>query len=133
MNVEDDNTVEDFLVVMPRYYTVPLILINKRLAFVEAQCRPDGRALPSSKLKMRELREYGYLWQLRTNFLKAVFDLNHERHLDEQWRFVRIHGVVHRTYRRFGHDMCQRQAYWREEIEEGRVPYATPDIADMGE
>ncbi|KAI9463995.1 hypothetical protein BJY52DRAFT_880589 [Lactarius psammicola] len=131
----DDGQVEQYTCAMPRYYAVPLILINKRLAYFEAQCTPDGTPLPSGDgsvgLKQRELKEYTYFWRLRCRFLQDVFDMNHERQLDEAWRCDRIHGYVHRTYKRYGHDAYQRHAYWRDEIEAGRIPYATPDIADM--
>src|SRR6266702_291085 len=132
----DDDQVEQYTCAMPRYYAVPLVLINKRLAFFEAQCAPDGTPFPrgdgSLGLSQRELKEYTYLWRLRCRFLQDVFDMNHERRLDEAWRCDRIHGYVHRTYKRYGHDAYQRHAYWRDEIEAGRMPYATPDIADMG-
>jgi hypothetical protein len=136
MRIDDDDNVEDHPVAMPRCYAIPLILINKHLAFYEAQCHPDGTALPPSSscgIRQRELREYSYLWHLRSRFLQAVFDLNHERLLSERWRYDGIHGFLHRMYRRFGHDTHQRLAYWREEIKEGRVPYTAPDIAEMGE
>ena len=149
MRVAEDNEVEEFTCAMPRYYAVPLILMNKRLAFFEASCRPDGTPLlpppPTTKtgkegggsgggggLKDRDLREYSYLWQLRTRFLQAVFDMNHERRLDERWRHAGIHGFVHRLYGRYGHEETQRILYWRDEIKARRVPYTTPDIADMG-
>jgi hypothetical protein len=145
MRVAEDNEVEEFTCAMPRYYAVPLILMNKRLAFFEASCRPDGTPLlpppPTTKrgeggggggLKDRDLREYAYLWQLRTRFLQAVFDMNHERRLDELWRHTGIHGFVHRMYGRYGHEETQRILYWRDEIKARRVPYTTPDIADMG-
>jgi hypothetical protein len=135
MRVDGDD-VEDYACLMPRYYAIPLILINKQLAFYEAQCRPDGTPLPSSSscgIKQRELREYSYLWRLRCRFLQAVFDMNHERVLNERWRYDGIHGFLHRMYRRFGHDRRQRTTYWKEEIKEGRVPYAAPGIAEMGE
>jgi hypothetical protein len=132
----DDDDVENYTCAMPRYYAIPLILINKLLAFYEAQCRPDGTPLPPSSscgIKQRELREYSYLWVLRCRFLQAVFDMNHERVLNERWQYDGVHGFLHRMYRRFGHDTCHRVAYWREEIKEGRVPYSAPDIAEMGE
>ena len=132
----DNDDVENYMCLMPRYYAIPLILINKQLAFYEAQCRPDGTPLPPSsscKIKQRELREYSYLWALRCRFLQAVFEMNHNRVVDERFRYDGIHGFLHRMYRRFGHDTYQRVAYWREEIKKGRVPYSVPDIADMGE
>ena len=132
----DDDDVEEYKCAMPRYYAIPLILINKYLAFVEARCYPDGTPLPRSSscgVKQRDLREYTYLWRLRSRFLQAVFDMNHERLLNERWRYDGIHGFLHRMYGRFGHDKCQRIAYWREEIKEGRVPYTAPNIAEMGE
>jgi hypothetical protein len=137
MRVEDNNIdVEEYTCAMPRYYAIPLILINKRLAFYEAQCHPNGAPLRlangSPCLKQRELREYTYLWKLRCKFLQTVFDMNHERCLDERWMCDRIHGYLHRMYRRYGHDTYQRYAYWRDELKKGRVPYTTPDIADMG-
>ncbi|KAH9988106.1 hypothetical protein BJV74DRAFT_470072 [Russula compacta] len=120
---------------MPRYYAIPLILLNKRLAFFEAQCRPDGTPLPladgSCSLKQHNVREYAYLWRLRSRFLQAVFDMNHERRLDDRWRFESFHGYLYRMYRRYGHDSYQRLAYWRDEIKEGRVPYTKPDITEM--
>jgi hypothetical protein len=165
MRVDDDRgqvEVEEYTCAVPRYYAVPLILMNKRLAFFEASCRPDGTplTLPVSHptptvtnmntdkdddhgeggvggrgvamVTQRDLPEYSYLWRLRTQFLQAIFDMNHQRRLDERWRYGPIHGFVHRLYRRYGHDAHQRAAYWRDEINAGRVPYATPDIADMG-
>jgi hypothetical protein len=42
-------------------YRIPLILINKQLAFYEAQCHPDDTPLPPSSscgIKQREMREY---------------------------------------------------------------------------
>jgi hypothetical protein len=137
MRVEDkDGNGEEYTCAMPRYYAIPLILINKRLAFYEAHCSPDGVPLPladgSPCIKQRDIKEYTYLWKLRCNFLQAVFDMNYERHLDEKWRCDRIHGYLHRMYRRYGHDAYQRIAYWRDEAKEGRVPYTTPDVADMG-
>lgn len=165
MRVDEDRDqveVEKYTCAVPRYYAVPLILMNKRLAFFEASCRPDGTplTLPVSRSKPgtnmdtdddrghgdgggiggrgvvmvtpRDLPEYSYLWRLRTQFLQAIFDMNHQRRLDERWRYGPIHGFVHRLYRRYGHDVCQRAAYWRDEINAARVPYATPDIADMG-
>lgn len=135
MRVDGDD-VENYAFAMPRYYAIPLILINKQLTFYEAQCHPDGTPLPPSSscgIKQRELREYTYLWQLRCRFLEAVFDLNHKRFLNERWRFDGFHGFLHRMYRRFGHGTYQRLAYWREEIKEGRVPYTAPEIAEMGE
>ena len=134
--VNEDDSVEEYGCVMPRYYAIPLILINKQLSFYEAQCHPDGTPLPPSSscgIKQRELREYSYLWQLRCRFLQAIFDVNHERILNERWRFDGMHGFLHRMYRRFRHDTHQRLAYWRGEIKEGRVPYTAPDIAEMGE
>ncbi len=59
--------------------------------------------------------------------------MNHERRLDERWRYDGIHGILRRMYRRFGHATYQRLAYWREEINEGRVPYTAPNIAEMDE
>lgn len=134
MRISDD--VEHYECLMPRYYAIPLILINKHLAFYEAQCHPDGTTLPSSsscRIKQHELREYTYLWRLRCRFLQAVFDMNHDRILRERWEYEGIHGFLHRMYRRFGHDISQRGVYWRGEIKEGRVPYTVPDIAEMGE
>jgi hypothetical protein len=144
MRVENDE-VEEYTCAMPRYYAVPLILMNKRLAFFEASCHPDGTPIlppppPTDNdddghggcLRDRDLREYLYLWQLRTQFLQAVYDMNHERRLDERWRCVKFHGFVYRLYRRYGHDSDQRILYSRNEINAGRVPYGTPDIADMG-
>jgi len=133
--VEGDE-IEEYTCMMPRYYAVPLILMNKRLAFLEASCRPDGTPLlpptDDGGVKQSDTREYAYLWRVRTRFLQAVFDMNHERRLDEHWRYHGIHGFVYRLYRRYGHDLFQRHVYWRDEIKAGRVPYATPDIADMG-
>jgi hypothetical protein len=134
MDAEDDK-VENYTCAMPRYYAIPLILINKKLAYFEAQCRPDGTPLPPpsncSSIKLRELREYSYLWRLRCLFLQAIFEMNHERRLNERWQFDGIHGFLHRMYRRFGHDLGQRLEYWREEQKEGRVAYSMPDIAEM--
>jgi len=147
MRVDDGDQVEEYTCAMPRYYAVPLILMNKRLAFFEASCHPDGTPiLPPPRTKKtdkdgtadgsvsreRDRREYTFLWLLRTRFLQAVFDMNHERRLDERWRHDGFHGFVHRLYRRFGNDCNQRILFWRGEIKAGRVPYATPDIADMG-
>lgn len=136
LNVGEGDETEQYACAIPRYYAIPLILLNKRLAFFEAQCRPDGTPLPladgSCSLKQHNVREYAYLWRLRSRFLKAVFDMNHERGLDDRWRFENFHGYLHRMYRRYGHDSCQRLAYWRDEIREGRVPYTRPDIAEMG-
>ncbi|KAI0301260.1 hypothetical protein BC826DRAFT_988386 [Russula brevipes] len=145
---------EQFTCVMPRYYAIPLMLVNKRLAFAEAQCRPDGTALappaPDSEdsseeedsstggkrkksvgALAHELCEYTYLWRLRARFLQAVFEMNYVRVLDEQWRHVGLHGFLHRMYGRYGHDRLQRLAYWRDQIQEGRTPYSKPDIAEM--
>lgn len=136
MRIDENDVVEDYSCAMPRYYAIPLILINKRLAFYEAQCHPDGTPLPPSSscgIRQRELREYSYFWHLRCRFLQAVFEMNHERLLNERWRYDGIHGFLHRMYRRFGHDKSQRFAYWRGEIKEGRMPYSAPDIAEMGE
>lgn len=164
MRVDEDRDqveVEEYTCAVPRYYAVPLILMNKRLAFFEASCHPDGTplTLPVSHptptaininpdndndrddgvdgrgvvmVTQCDLPEYSYLWRLRTRFLQAIFDMNHQRRLDERWRYDPIHGFVHRLYRRYGHDVYQRAAYWRDEINAARVPYATPDIADMG-
>jgi hypothetical protein len=132
----DSDAVENYACAMPRYYAIPLILINKQLAFYEAQCHSDGRPLSASRscgIKQRELREYSYLWRLRCRFLQAIFDMNHERRLNERWRYDGIHGFLHRMYRRFGHDTYHRLAYWRGEMNEGRVPYTAPDIAEMSE
>lgn len=139
MHIDDDDKIEHFTCAMPRYYAVPLILINKRLSYYEAQCSPDGTPLPPAPGngsagptgRKQELKEYTYLWRLRSRFLQAVFDMNHERQLDEAWRCDKIHGYVHRAYKRYGHDAPQRHVYWKDEIEAGRMPYATPDIADM--
>ncbi|KAF8480022.1 hypothetical protein DFH94DRAFT_681832 [Russula ochroleuca] len=134
MRILDGDQVEPHTCAMPRYYAIPLILINKHLAFYEAQCHADGTPLvPSSSgsIRQRELREYNYLWRLRYRFLKEIFDMNHEPRLNERWRYVGIHGYLYRMYNRFGHDVHQRYAYWREEIKERRVPYTTPDVADM--
>ena len=132
----DDNQIEHYTCTMPHYYAVPLILMNKRIAYFEAQCAPDGTPFPAEDgtvgLKLRDIKEYTYLWRLRCRFLQAVFDMNHERKLDETWRCNKIHGFMHRTYKRYGHDAYQRHAYWRDEIEAGRMPYAAPAIADMG-
>lgn len=130
----DDDDIETYSCAMPSYYAIPLILINKQLTFYEAQCHPDGTPLPASSscgIKQRELREYSYLWNLRGRFLQAVYDMNHERLLNERWRYDGIHGFLHRMYNRFGHDTYQRLAYWREEIKGGRVPYTVPEIAKM--
>lgn len=130
-----DGEIEHFTCAMPRYYAVPLILLNKRLSYFEAQCAPDGTPLPrgdgSHGLSLRELKEYTYLWRLRTSFLQSLFDMNHEQQLDETWQCDRIHGYVHRTYKRYGHDMIQRHTYWKDELEAGRTPYATPGVAEM--
>jgi hypothetical protein len=141
MSLEENNghaEEEEYTCAIPRYYAIPLILINKRLAFYEAQCYSNGepRLLltdRSPSVKQRELREYTYLWRLRCKFLQSVFDMNHERRLDENWKCDHIHGYLHRMYKRYGHDAYQRLAYWRDELKEGRVPYSAPDIADMGE
>ncbi len=81
----DSDEVENYACAMPRYYAIPLILINKQLTFYEAQCRLDGTPFPPSsscgKIKQRELKEYSYLWRLRCRFLQAIFDMNHERRL----------------------------------------------------
>jgi hypothetical protein len=177
MRVDEDRgqvEVEEYTCAVPRCYAVPLILMNKRLAFFEASCRPDGTpltyTLPVSApthtptninniiidddndkhddsggsgsgsgngagvvmVTQRDLREYSYLWRLRTRFLEAIYDMNHQRRLDERWRYDPIHGFVHRLYRRYGHDDHQRIAYWRNEINADRVPYTFPDLADMG-
>jgi hypothetical protein len=137
MRIVDDGQVEHYTCAMPRYYAIPLILINKHLAFYEAQCHPDGSPLkPSSSgnIRRRELYEYNYLWRLRCRFLQEVFNMNHESRLNEKWRCVRIHGFLYRMYNRFGHDVHQRCTYWRMEIKERRVPYTTPpDVKDMSE
>lgn len=135
MDVRCDK-VEDYTCAMPRYYAIPLIIINKVLAYVEAQCRPDGTPLTGSKtqkIRKRDLRDYSYLWRLRQSFLKAIFEMNHDSRLNEQWRYEKIHGFLYRMYRRFGHDPPQRLLYHKEEIEHGRKPYTEPDIAGMGE
>ena len=135
MRIDDDPT-EHYACAMPRYYAIPVILLNKRLAYFEAQCAPDGTPFPlgdgSPGLNLRERKEYTYLWRLRCRFLQAVFDMNHERQLDEAWQCDTIHGYVHRTYKRYGHDTYQRHAYWKGELEAGRMPYATPALAEMG-
>lgn len=131
-DVTRDN-VEDYTTAMPRYYAIPLILINKMLAYVEAQCRPDGTPLPGNHCKVRDLRDYSYLWRLRENFLKAIFAMNHDIRLDEQWRWEGIQGFLHRMYRRFGHNPGERLRYSREEMAAGRRPYCIPDLAKMGE
>lgn len=131
-----DGKGEEYRCVMPRCYAIPLILLNKRLAFYEAQCSSDGvphrLADGSPSVKQKEIKEYTYLWRLRCRFLQAVFDMNHQHHLDEAWRYDKIHGYIYRVYRRYGHDAYQRAAYWRDEVKERRVPYTTPDIADIG-
>jgi hypothetical protein len=136
MQINEDSSIEHYTCAMPQYYAVPLILLNKRLAYFEAHCTPDGTPLPlgdgSYKLKLQELKEYTFLWRVRCRFLQAVFDMNHERQLDEAWRCDRFHGYVHRTYKRYQHDAYGRHAYWRHEIDAGHIPYAKPDIADMG-
>lgn len=135
MDVRHDK-VEDYTCAMPRYYAIPLILINKTLAYVEAQCRPDGTPLTGpkgQKVRLRDLRDYSYLWRLRQSFLKAIFEMNHDSRLNAQWRFERVHGFLYRLYRRFGHDPAQRLLYHKEEIVQGRKPYTEPDIAEMGE
>lgn len=131
-DVTRDN-VEDYTTAMPRYYAIPLILINKMLAYVESQCRPDGTPLPGNHCKVRDLRDYSYLWRLRENFLKAIFAMNHDIRLDEQWRWEGIQGFLHRMYRRFGHNPGERLRYSREEMAAGRRPYCIPDLAKMGE
>jgi len=136
MRIDEDGSIEHYMCAMPRYYAIPLILLNKRLAYAEAQCTPDGTPLSlgdgSQGLKLRDLKEFTYLWRVRCRFLQGVFDMNHEQQLDEAWRWDRIHGYMHRTYKRYGHDISQRYAYWKDEIEAGRMPYSKPDIADMG-
>ncbi|KAF8270019.1 hypothetical protein EI94DRAFT_1723649 [Lactarius quietus] len=135
MRIDEDGSIEHYMCAMPRYYAIPLILLNKRLAYAEAQCTPDGTPLSlgdgSQGLKLRDLKEFTYLWRVRCRFLQGVFDMNHEQQLDEAWRWDRIHGYMHRTYKRYGHDISQRYAYWKDEIEAGRMPYSKPDIADM--
>jgi len=83
MCIEEDSSIEHYTCAMPRYYAVPLILLNKRLAYFEGQCAPDGTPLPfvdgSQVLKLRGIKEYTYLWRVRYCFLQAVFDLDHER------------------------------------------------------
>ena len=141
----DGDAAERYTCAMPRHYAVPLILLNKRLAFFEAQCRPDGTPLSirvpameggssrkSTTMKRQDMREYAYLWRLRGRFLQAVYDMNHERQLDDRWQYEGVHGYVYRLYRRYGHDKYQRHAYWRGEVKEGRAPYADPDITKMG-
>lgn len=136
MRIDDDPEVECFTCAMPSVYAVPLILLNKRLASFEAQCAPDGTPLPlgdgSPGLNREEFKEYTYLWRLRTRFLQAIYDMNHERQLDEAWQCDCIHGYVHRTYKRYKHDLPHRRAYWQNEIKAGRTPYTTPNITDMG-
>jgi len=135
MRIDEDPTIEYYTCAVPRYYAIPLILLNKRLESFEAQCAPDGTPLPlgdgSPGLRQRDFKDYTYLWRLRTRFLQAIFDMNHERQLDATWQCDRIHGYLHRTYKRYGHDIYQRHAYWRDERKAGRMPYSTPDIADM--
>ncbi|KAF8264034.1 hypothetical protein EI94DRAFT_1739411 [Lactarius quietus] len=95
MCIEEDSSIEHYTCAMPRYYAVPLILLNKRLAYFEGQCAPDGTPLPfvdgSQVLKLRGIKEY----------------------------------------KRYGHDTSQRHAYWKNEIDAGRMPYSKLDIADM--
>ncbi|KAH9968100.1 hypothetical protein BC827DRAFT_470818 [Russula dissimulans] len=153
MRVDGDAT-ENYTCALPSHYAVPLILLNKRLAFFEAQCQPDGTPLSvqvparkkeagsssssssspswkSAMMKRHEMREYAYLWRLRSRFLQAVYDMNHDRRLDDRWQYHGLHGYMYRLYRRYGHDTYQRHAYWRGEIKEGRTPYADPDIVKM--
>jgi len=81
----DGDAAERYTCAMPRHYAVPLILLNKRLAFFEAQCRPDGTPLSirvpameggssrkSTTMKRQDMREYAYLWRLRGRFLREV-------------------------------------------------------------
>jgi hypothetical protein len=138
LNVDGDNE-ETIPAIIPRYYAIPLILINKYLAFIEAHFDPEGRPLNHFCLKLQDTREYAYLWRLREVFLQEIVYFNTSRDfrssglLDPNWQFDKIHGFLHRMYKRFRHDNRGRYLYWRQECSENRVPYTTPDIKDMGE
>jgi len=110
--------------------------MNKRLAYFEAQCSPNGKPIKladgSVGIRQSQMKEYTYLWKTRCRFLEAIYDMNHDRRLNENWQCEKVHGYVHRTYKRYGHDLAQRRAYWRDEIDAGRIPYDTPGIAEMG-
>ncbi|KAI0267411.1 hypothetical protein BC834DRAFT_76935 [Gloeopeniophorella convolvens] len=134
---EDGEDTEEFICAMPRCYAAPLTLLNKRLAYFDAQRRPDGVSLTRARDERPSLRqvdrlEFTYLWSVRQHFLQAVLDMNHSAALDEQWRCPELHGFVYRTYHHFGHTTAQRERYWRAELDAGRAPYATPDIDKMG-
>ncbi|KAH9952747.1 hypothetical protein BGW80DRAFT_1259884 [Lactifluus volemus] len=68
LTIEDGNE-EEHRCNMPRCYAIPLILINKRLAFYEAQCHPNGVPLHlangSPTIRTKERMDYTYLWHLR--------------------------------------------------------------------
>ncbi|THH19408.1 hypothetical protein EW146_g1741 [Bondarzewia mesenterica] len=137
----DDNQVppetEEHPCLMPRCYAIPLILMNKMIAFWESLRHPNGFIIKRSpeeripQLTWSHMRGYTYLWRLRSDFLNAVYDANHEDVLPDNWRWPKIHGFLYREYQSFGHEAEQRALYARAEVEEGRIPYTTPDICDM--
>lgn len=129
---------------MPKVYAIPLMLINKQLAFFESLRTETGavRKMPPEKsnlqLRKAQLLEYTYLWRLRTEFLQAIYDAEYDaeaghQDLGPQWRWPPIHGYLVREYRGWGHNLAQREAYWREARQSDRVPYEDERIEDLGQ
>jgi len=74
--------------------------MNKRLAYFEAQCSPNGKPIKladgSVGIRQSQMKEYTYLWKTRCRFLEAIYDMNHDRRLNENWQCEKVHGYVHR-------------------------------------
>lgn len=128
---------EEYICLMPRCYAIPLMMINKAVAFYESLRQPNGFAIdfPAKekdlRLTWRNMREYTYIWRLRHAFLDAIYAANHEEVLDENWRWKKIHGYLYREYSRYGHTRSQRRLYRDDEKAKGRTPYTVPDVSEM--
>lgn len=129
---------------MPRCYAIPLMLINKQLAFFESLRTENGdvREMPKEtailQLKKRQLLEYTYLWRLRTEFLQAIYDAEYDaeagiQDLGPHWRWPPIHGYLVREYHGWGHNSVQRESYWKDARRSGRVPYEDTKVEDLGQ
>lgn len=129
---------------MPSCYAVPLMMINKQIAFFESLRTEDGnvRKMPHDKrlLQLRQvhLLEYTYLWKLRTKFLQAIYNAEYDaeaalQQVESDWRWKPIHGYLVREYEGWGHNVGQRAAYWAATLEAGETPYKNRKIEDFGQ
>lgn len=141
---EDPPTTEYIECLMPKVYAIPLMMVNKQLAFFESLRTETGavRELPPERSKLKlgkvQLLEYTYLWRLRTEFLQAIYDAEYDAEAGNQdlgpdWRWPPIHGYLVREHRGWGHNLAQREGYWKDARNSNRIPYEDEIIEDLGQ